>query len=83
MNTEQSQPAGDEKPSICFWNYIFERCGCKYIKHERAYSAFITFNCYDYQEYELDEHAAKVKLADRLSRSEYLLKHYTNTIYGK
>lgn len=32
----------DENPSIVLWNYIFENCGCQYIKAERAYSAFIT-----------------------------------------
>ena len=66
----------DENPKICLWNYIFEKCGCQYIKNERAYSAFITLCGYDYQEYELDENDAKVKLADKLSRKEHILNWY-------
>lgn len=56
----------DEKIEIRLWNYVFENCRCQYIKSERAYSAFMTAAGYDYQEYELDEHSARVKLANAL-----------------
>ena len=54
----------DERPTIKLWNYIFENCNCQYIKHERAYSAFMTLAGYDYQEFELDEHSA-MKLTNK------------------
>lgn len=66
----------DERPSIVLWNYIFDKCKCQYIKSERAYSAFITLCGYDYQEYELDEHAAKVKLAERLHLVPHILEWF-------
>lgn len=68
----------DERPEICLWNYIFENCSCQYIKTERAYSAFITLFGYDYQEYQLNEHDAKIKLADKLSHKNNILDWYKN-----
>jgi len=56
----------DERPSVKLWNYVFENCGCQFIKHERAYSAFMTLAGYDYQEFEPSEHSARVKLADKV-----------------
>lgn len=53
--------------NIELWNYVFENCECDYIGSHRAYSAFITLAGYDYNEFELDKHRAKVKLADRVS----------------
>lgn len=54
------------------YQYVLFKCGCNYIKHERAYSAFITLCGYDHQEYELSEKAAKTKLAKRLSKSAHI-----------
>ncbi len=68
----------DESIEIRLWNYIFENCGCNYIKHERAYSAFITAAGYDYQEYELDEYSAKNKLAASLYCNPDVVKWYSN-----
>ena len=68
----------DERPEIKLWNYIYDNCGCQYIKAERAYSAFITLCGYDYQEYELFENDARVKLADVLSSKKHILKWYVN-----
>lgn len=67
----------EERVEIRLWNHIFDNCGCQYIKHERAYSAFITVAGYDYQEYELDEDSAKIKLADTLSASKHIIKWYS------
>lgn len=66
----------DERIQIVLWNYIFENCSCQYIKHERAYSAFMTLAGYDYQEYELSEHSAKVKLADKLFCSRRIIEWF-------
>lgn len=66
----------DERPAIKLWNYIFENCYCQYIKHERAYSAFITLCGYDYQEYELDEDSARIKLADSLFCRKHIIEWY-------
>lgn len=66
----------DERPAIKLFNYIFDKCGCQYIKAERAYSAFITLCGYDHQEYELEEHSAKVKLAEKLSAMPHILEWY-------
>lgn len=54
------------------WYYIYDTCGCKYIKHERAFSAYITLCGYDYQEFELDTESARKKLATRLSKVKHI-----------
>ena len=64
------------KNDIKLWNYIFENCGCQYIKHDRAYSAFMTLCGYDHQEFELDEHSARVKLANKLSAMKHIVEWY-------
>lgn len=66
----------DERIQIVLWNYIYENCECNYIWTERAYSAFITIAGYDYQEYELDVHSAKVKLADSIFCSQRAIKWF-------
>lgn len=70
------KPNTDERPAIKLWNYVFENCGCQYIESERAYSAFITLCGYDHQEYELDEHSTRVKLADSLFSKAHIVEWY-------
>jgi hypothetical protein len=70
----------DERTEIKLWNYVFENCGCQYIKHERAFSAFITVAGYDYQEYELDEHSARVKLADSIFCQSHIVEWYNKKL---
>lgn len=66
----------DERPSIKLWNYVFENCGCQLIKHERAYSAFMTLAGYDYQEFALDEDSARIKLADSVFTNISVINWY-------
>lgn len=66
----------DERVEIKLWNWVFDNCGCLYILSERAYSAFITAAGNDYNDYQLDEHSAKIKLADRLSSTERVIAWY-------
>lgn len=59
--------------NMAVYDHVINKCGCQYIKHERAFSAFITMRGYDWQEYGLTEHDAKKKLATNLSKSKYIL----------
>lgn len=46
----------------------------QYIKHKKQWSAFITLNGLDIQEYGDNESEAKNNLINRISKSEFLLK---------
>lgn len=46
----------------------------QYIKHKKQWSAFMTINGLDVQEYGDTEKQAREKLADRIANSKFLLE---------
>jgi hypothetical protein len=46
----------------------------QYIKHKKQWSAFMTLNGLDIQEYGDTEAEARQKLADRISNSKFLME---------